>query len=207
MSQLIACKAKDGIILASDSLSLDFDISGNLIERQIDRLHQLSRNTAIMIGGASIGEQMCTALKDFISSEDIYDIDEVYNASLPFLASEYERFMRRSCEFWPPDPIHYVNFILAGFSEKDKENKFRLFLLWTKRKLPQLDGDEISAAFTVPRVIKIEHKLNGSIKENTEAVKILPEVRKQLEEQARNHEEIRAPFSYALITSEGFMKI
>ena len=44
----------------------------------------------------------------------------------------------------PIDPIHQVSFILAGKTEKDQKMPFRLYYLWTKKKLPQIDGDEIS---------------------------------------------------------------
>ena len=42
----------------------------------------------------------------------------------------------------------------------------RLYLIWTKKKLPQLDGDEITSAFAVPRLIRLGCKLNQLCKEN-----------------------------------------
>ncbi len=74
-------------------------------------------------------------------------------------------------------------------------------------KLPQLDGDEISSAYTVPRLIRLEYKLNQLSKENKSLQDILTQIRSHLEEQAEIHDEISGPFSYAVINRNGFKKI
>lgn len=207
MSQVIACKNQQGIILATDGKAIDFDPSGKMIDIKVDRLIQLTQYTAILTGGAAEGEKMCQTLKSFVSEEDVEDIEEVYGAALPFLATEYERFIRKHCEVLPLDPIHHVHFILAGYTEKDTQNPFRLYLVWTKKKLPQLDGDEITSAFAVPRIMRLEYNLNRYSKENRPLDVILPEIRKTLEKLSESQEEIGPPFSYAFITKEGFQKI
>ena len=139
MSQLIACKSKDGIVFGADGKAIDVDANGNLIELKVDRLHQLSEYAAILNGGAAAGESMCRALKNFVDQENLRYIDDIYNAALPFMATEYERFMRKKCEIQPIDPIHQVTFILGGYSKCDTDKPFRTYLLWTKRKLPLLE--------------------------------------------------------------------
>lgn len=136
--------------------------------------------------------------------ENLKYVEEVYNASLPFLASGYERFMRKSCEILPLDPIHYMYFIVAGYAGEDTPEPFRMYLIWTKKKLPRLDGDEIIAAFTIPRIMRLEYKLNRFSKENMPLDQILPEIRSSLANQAEIQEDIAPPFAYALITREGF---
>jgi len=207
MSQIVACKNQHGIVLGSDSKAIDFDLKGEMVESQVERLIQLTIHSAILTGGAREGSKMCHALRDFVSQEGLDDIEDVYGAALPFLATEYERFMRVQCEALPLDPIHHVHFILAGYSEKKAEDPYRLYLIWTKKKLPQLDGDEISSAFTVPRSLRLEYKLNQFSKENTPLDQILPEIKKGLERLADSQEEIGGPFSYAYITAGGFQKM
>jgi hypothetical protein len=207
MSQLIACKNEHGIILAADSKAIDFDPTGKMVDFKVDRLIQLTRYTAILTGGAAEGEKMCHTLENFLSEEGVNDIEEVYGAALPFLASEYEAFMRKYCEILPLDPIHHVHFILAGYTESDIQNPFRLYLLWTKKKLPQLDGDEISSAFAVPRIMRLEYNLNRLSKENRPLDRILTEVRKTLEKLPESQEEIGPPFCYAYITKDGFKEV
>ncbi|MGW8302771.1 MAG: hypothetical protein ACWGNO_11910 [Desulfobacterales bacterium] len=207
MSQIVACRTDTGIILAADSNAFDVNPNREIFEVKINRMLQLTSNTAIVTGGAPEGEIMCRTLKDFISEENLTDIDEVYNAALPFLASEYEKFIRKKCAFLPIDPIHQVYFILGGYSQNKTPNPFQLYLLWTKMKLPQLDGDQISSAYTVPRLIRLEYKLNQLSKENKPLKDILPEIRSHLEEQAQIHNEISGPFFYAVIDRDGFKKI
>jgi hypothetical protein len=206
MSLIVACKNKNGIVLAADSKSMDMDANGEFRELRVRRLVQLSRNAAILAGGAAEGESMALSLKSFTQSEGLSDIQDVYGGALPFLASEYDRYMRKACERLPLDPIHQIHFILAGYTEKDPENPYRLYLIWTKKKLPQLDGDEITLAFAVPRIMKLEYTLNRLCRENTGLDFIRSEIQKSLEKQAETQEEIGPPFHFAYVTEAGFQK-
>ena len=205
MSQLIACQNGHGIVLATDGKAVDFNPQGKMIDLKVDRLVQISQHTAILTGGAADGVVMCHALRNFLKEERLDDIQEVYGAALPFLSSEFEMFMRKRCEILPVDPIHHVYFILGGYTAKDPQRPFRLHLLWTKKKLPQLDGDEISFAYTAPRIIGLEYKLNQLCRENAPLDRMLPEIKKSMEKISKTQEEIGPPFSYAFITKEGFL--
>jgi hypothetical protein len=176
-------------------------------EFEVERLIPLTSYSAALTGGGAEGVKMCRALKGFVEDEGLEDILEVYGAALPFLATEYERFMRTECEVSALDPIQHVHFILAGYTEKDPENPFRLYLVWTKKKLPQLDGDEIGLAFAVPRIIRLEYRLNQMCRQNAKLDVILPEVQKTLERQGDMQEEIGGPFRYAIITRRGFERV
>lgn len=203
MSQIVACRTDMGIILAADSKALDVNPKNEIVELKVNRVLQLTSNTVIVTGGAAEGENMGRALRDFISEEKLADIDEVYQVALPFLGSEYEKFMRKKCAFWPADPIHQVYFILGGYSRKNDQKPFQLYLLWTKMKLPQLDGDEISSAYSVPRLMRLEHRLDQLSKENRPLEDILTEIRSNLQNQAEINDEISGPFSCAVISRTG----
>ena len=207
MSQLIACQNAHGIVLATDGKAIDFDPSGKMIELKVDRLVQISQHVAILTGGAADGVGMCHALKNFLKGEKLDDIQDIYGASLPFLSTEFERFMRKRCEILPVDPIHHVYFVLGGYTAKDPQRPFRLYLLWTKKKLPQLDGDEISFAYTAPRIMGLEYWLNQLCKQDAPLDQILSEVKKGMEKVGKTQEEIGPPFSYAFITKEGFQMV
>jgi hypothetical protein len=206
MSLIVACKNKNGIVLAADSKSMDMDASGEIRELRVTRMVQLSQNAAILAGGAAEGETMALSLRSFVQSEGLRDIQDVYGAALPFLASEYDRYMRKACELLPLDPIHQIHFILAGYTEKDAQNPYRLYMIWTKKKLPQLDGDEITLAFAVPRIMKLEYKLNRLCKGNAALDLIRSEIQKSLGKQAQMQEKIGAPFHFAYVTEAGFRK-
>jgi len=206
MSQLIACKNRNGIVLAADAKGFDFTASGELIESSMERIFQLGPTSAILAGGTMEGEKMCRALKAFVAEEGLKEVEEIYGAGLPFLASEYDRFMRKHCELIPLDPIHQVYFIMAGRSVTRQEDPYRLYLIWTKKKLPQLDGDEITKAFTVPRIMRLEYRLHQLSKEDAPIDSVLSVVKEAMERLAADQEEIGGPFSFVSITEKGFQR-
>ena len=182
------------------------DEIGKEIPLQVNRLLPLSSHCALVTAGAPEGVEMGHALKQFIQGEKLDDVQDLYGASLAFLSTEYERFMRKKCELLPVDPIHQVSFILAGKTEKDPAMPFRLYFLWNKKKLPQLDGDEISHAFSLPRRMGLEFQLNKMCKENA-SLKEIAEKTKEGMERLKEKGEIGSALSFAMITQEGFQPL
>jgi len=203
MSQLIACRNAHGIVLAADSLALDLDRKEAMVPVKTERFLPLGDHAAILTGGAPEGTGMCRTLKRFIAEEALRNVEDIYRAALPFLASEYELFMRKKCQVLPVDPLHHVHFILAGVSSQDSAQPYRMYLLWTKKSLPQLDGDEIGLAYTVPRRMGLEYTLGQLCKENKPLEEILLMVRRHMEKLGQEQDEVGPPFTYAVITQEG----
>jgi len=202
MSQLVVWKNGNGAVLGTDSKAIHFGPSVDNKEIDVERLVQLSEHAVILAGGAAEAVNMCQALQKFVKEEKLVDADEIYRAALPFLSSEYERFMRKTCEVLPLDPIHYVYFILGGYASRDGEDPFRLYFVWARKKLPQLDGEEISTAFTVPRRIGLELTLNELSKSNAaveDALKVVQEGMGKLEQL----DEVRRPFHFATVDGGG----
>jgi hypothetical protein len=206
MAQMIASQNVNGIVLAAENMALQLDDTGKEITFLMNRLLPLTSHAALMTAGAAEGVEMGKALKIFIEGEKVNDVQELYGATLAFLSTEYERFMRKKCEMLPIDPIHQVSFILAGRTEKDTARPFRLYFLWTKKKLPQLDGDEISHAFSIPRRMGLEFHLNTLCKENASLREIVDRMKEGIEK-LKGQGEIRFPVSYALITQEGYQSL
>jgi len=206
MAQMIASQNVNGIVLAAENMALQLDDTGKEISFLMNRLLPLTSHAALMTAGAAEGVEMGKALKIFIEGEKVNDVQELYGATLAFLSTEYERFMRRKCEILPIDPIHQVSFILAGRTEKDTARPFRLYFLWTKKKLPQLDGDEISHAFSIPRRMGLEFHLNTLCKENAPLREIADRMKEGIEK-LKGQGEIRFPVSYAMITQEGYQSL
>ena len=202
MSQIIVAQDIYGIVLAAENRAIQLDEKGEEIPLKVDRLIPIATHCGLLVTGAVEGTDMGRALKDFIWEEKMTDVQDIYGASLAFLSTEYEQFMRKKCELLPIDPIHQVSFILAGRTEKDREMPFRLYFLWTKKKLPRLDGDEISYAFSIPRRMGLEFQLNKMAKENAPLKDILKKMKEAME-QLRGRGEVSGPFSFGTITEEG----
>jgi hypothetical protein len=206
MSQIIVAKNIHGIVLASEDRALQLDESGREISFRVNRLLPLTSHCAILAAGAAEGIEMGNALKSFIRGERINDVEDLYGASLAFLSTEYERFMKKKCELLPIDPIHHVSFVLAGKTTKDQAMPFRLYFLWTKKKLPQLDGDEISYAYSLPRRMALEFQLNKMCRENVSLEEILEKVVEGVE-RLKEKGEVTSSFSFARITQEGYQSL
>lgn len=206
MSQIIVAQNVHGIVLAGENRAIQLDEKGNEVSLKTNRLLPLTSHCALLTAGAPEGTEMGNALKNFLLEEKLNDVQELYGAAIAFLSTEYERFMRKKCELLPIDPIHQVSFILAGKTEKDQSMPFRLYFLWTKKKLPQLDGDEISNAFSLPRRMGLEFRLNKMCKENASLKDILKSVREGME-QLKGKGEVSGPFSFAMITREGYQSL
>jgi hypothetical protein len=206
MSQLIAFKNQSGILLAADSRAPRFTLDGEVEWREGERFQALGKGAAILAGGAPEGAKMIADLAELVESESVTGVEEIYNLALPFLTSAYTEFMRKECEFVPLDPLHHVFFILGGRTGGEAADPFRTYLIWIRRKLPQLDADEIESAFTTPRLIGLEARLARLSRENADLDAVLPDIRGAMEVQAERNEEIAPPFVYARITREGLVR-
>jgi hypothetical protein len=207
MSQIIVAKNIHGIILAAENRALQLDESGEEISLQVNRLIPLTSHCALLTAGAAEGTEMGNALRSFIQGEGFNDVEELYGASLAFLSTEYERFMRKKCELLPIDPIHHVSFVLAGKTSRDQTMPFRLYFFWTKKKIPQLDGDEISYAFSLPRRMGLEFQLNKMCKENASLKEILKKVMEGLRH-LKSQGEVSSSFSFAMINQvQGYQSL
>jgi hypothetical protein len=206
MSQIIVAQNVHGIVMAGENRAIQLDEKGSEISLQINRLLPLTAHAALLISGAAEGRDMGSALKDFLLGEKLNDVQDVYGTALAYLSTEYERFMRKKCELLPIDPIHQVSFVLGGRTEKDQKMPYRLYYIWTKKKLPQLDGDEISNAFSLPRRMSLEFRLNKMCKENAPLKEILKKMAEGME-QLKSKGEVSGPFSFGMITQEGYQSL
>jgi hypothetical protein len=203
MSQIVVARNVHGIVLAAENSAIQLNGEGKEIPLKINRLLPLTSHSALLTTGAPEGADMGNALKSFVQGEKLNDVQELYGATLAFLSTEYERFMRKKCEVLPIDPIHQVSFILAGRTEKDPAMPYRLYFVWTKKKLPQLDGDEISHAFSLPRRMGLEFQLNKMCKEKVPLKEMAKKVAEGFE-RLKSQGEIGTSFSFAMITQDGY---
>jgi hypothetical protein len=206
MEQIVVVRSFQGIILAAENRAIQLNERAEEVSLEVKRILPLSSQSALLTAGAPEGIEMANSLKSFVQEEGLRDVEDLYGAALAYLSTEYERFMRKKCEVLPIDPIHYVSFILAGKTSKDEERPFRLYYLWTKKKLPRLDGEEISNAFSLPRKMALEYQLNQLSKNDASLGEIMNTVRGGIEK-LRAQGEAKASFSLAQITRDGYLAL
>ena len=101
MSQIVVARNAHGIILAAENWAVQLDEGGREISLPVNRLLPLTSHSALLTVGAPEGIEMGNALKHFIEGEKLTDVEQLYGVALPFLSTEYERFMRKKCELLP----------------------------------------------------------------------------------------------------------
>jgi hypothetical protein len=206
MSQIIVAQSVNGIILAAEKRAVMVNEKGEEVSLSMDRLIPLSPGCALIAAGAVEGVEMGRSLKEFLRGEGLVDVQDIYGAALAYLATEHERLMRKKCEILPIDPIHHASFIVAGRTERDPARPFRLYYLWTKKKLPQLDGDEIANAFCLPRRMGLEYQLNQMGKASASLEEILAKAKEGLEK-LRTQGEVSGPVAWARINRAGYQTL
>ena len=206
MSQIIVAQSIHGIILAAEKRAVQVNQKGEEVSLSVGRLIPLSPACALIAAGAVEGVEMGKSLKEFLRGEGLADVQDIYGAALAYLATEHDRLMRKKCEILPIDIIHHVSFILAGKTERDQERPFRLYYLWTKKKLPQLDGDEISHAFCLPRRMGLEYQLNQMGKANASLKEIQAKAKEGMEK-LRMQGEASGPVAWARINRDGYQSL
>ncbi|MGQ9485554.1 MAG: hypothetical protein ACUVSA_11480 [Desulfosoma sp.] len=207
MSQIIACETKEGIVLGVDAKAVDMDPQGNVTHSTVEWLHPLGKRAAVAAGGAPEGAEMARLLSRFVAEEKLEDIAEIYPAALSFLASQFQDFRRRMCRVVPLDPMHQVYFLLTGVSAQDPENPYKLYLVWTKKKQPQLDGEEIRHAFTVPRRMALEYRLSQMAQRGASVQDVFKEVRAAMESLTWYKEEVGPPYRFAVLSMDGLREL
>jgi hypothetical protein len=206
MSQIIVAQSVNGIILAAEKRAVMVNEKGEEVSLSMDRLIPLSPGCALIAAGAVEGVEMGRSLKEFLRGEGLVDVQDIYGAALAYLATEHERLMRKKCEILPIDPIHHASFIVAGRTERDPARPFRLYYLWTKKKLPQLDGDEIANAFCLPRRMGLEYQLNQMGEANASLEEILAKAKEGLEK-LKMQGEVSGPVAWARINRAGYQTL
>jgi len=204
MTQLIAAQASDGIVLAADSKGFSFDEQGNMQEVSITPLLALSPQTAVLGGGDADAAHVIESLQKFIRDEGVHDVTEVYEAALPFLNSEYERIMTEKCNCLPVDPVHHMYFILAGRNAASDKDPFMIRLIWNRKRHPQLEGEDIRFAFTVPRQMGLEYSLAKQIQEGATIEAVYDNVQRAMTRfLEKDASMVSAPLHMARIDAQG----
>ncbi|MCF8039704.1 MAG: hypothetical protein K9K79_10345 [Desulfohalobiaceae bacterium] len=207
MTQIIVAKTRGGLALAADSKGYAFDEQGKMQEMSINPLIPLGQKAALIAGGDADAVQAGQNLSQFIKQEGLSLIPEIYAAALPFLNTEYEKIMRRKCNCLPVDPIQHIYFILAGISDSP-ESRFQLHLIWARKKLPQLDGDEITSAFSVPRQMGFEYTLGQLVADGATLEFILSTIEQEMHRLNKLDSSLASPpFRFATISEDGFKQL
>lgn len=205
MSLVISCITKEGIFICADGKAMGWKPDGEPIVVQVNPVVFINNRALIVAGGVPESVEMATKCAKFLADEGIADVVEMNSAVLAFLAGEYDVFMRKKCEIMPFEPTFSVYFLLGGWSEKEK--RYCMYFMWTKKKLPSLDSEEIKSVFCMPRVMSIEAKLSSMVKSGASLEDIVKLVKDRVPSLEQLGDDIGPPWSYFILKQDKIEKI
>jgi len=105
MSQLIACAAQDGILLAGDSRGVFFEPGGEERFISLDRIIPYSSHIVLASAGASEAHDLCKEFADFAQGENLTEVNALIEAVVPYFTGKVNEVRRKMCEKLPLNPI------------------------------------------------------------------------------------------------------
>ncbi|SFM58753.1 hypothetical protein [Thermodesulforhabdus norvegica] len=204
MSFVAAAIARDGAVVVTDGRAMGWSPDGSVVNVQVDRIIPVGKNALIAAGGAPEAVEMAKKAAAFIHDEGLEELNRIFHALVAFLAGEYEAFMRKKCQVVPVDPTHYIHFLLVGYDAP--EDAFKMFLIWNKKKLPSLDGEQVGPVFSVPRIMSLEVTLMQMVKEGAGVGELVKEIEKRISSVEKISDDIGPPWKFMLIDREGIKR-
>lgn len=205
MSLVISCITKEGILVCTDGKAMGWNPGGEPIVVQVDPVVSVDNKALIIAGGAPESVGMAMKCSKFLETEGISDVSDMHSAALAFLAGEYDVFMRKQCEIIPFEPAFSIYFLIGGWSEKEK--RYCMYFMWTKKKLPSLDSEEIKSIFCMPRVMSIEAKLSNMIRSGAYLDEIVKSVKDRVPTLEQLGDDIGPPWHYFILRQNKIEKI
>ena len=203
MGQLIACKAKDGVLIASDSGAVHFEPDGEEKLLSGEHLFPINQFAVAAFAGAVEGAELCRDFVDFVKGEALEDFDALAGAAVPFFTGRYDEFMRKVCELLPLEPLLNLYFLLAGYNKQKPDDPGRLLVMWNRVQPPKIDVERQVKIFTLPRRMGLEMKLNQMVSRGAMVADLVTAARAGMEKLATKDEYIKPPYRFMSITAAG----
>jgi hypothetical protein len=219
MTQVIACSAPEGIVLATDSRGTWFDETGGKRHFSLKKLLRLTSHSALLSAGAGIGVEMSLAFQNFLQRRGTEAIEDVAHTALFFFTDQYgkrlgKREMPRTSS--PPTPyrtseeavpLNEVYLILAGYSFRDRVRPYHLHLFSSEGEGTGIKALRTSHIVVVPRSLSMEKRLEAQRETGSSLASLLTLCKSFLQKRSGEGEEVGPPFYFAAITPSGYKEI
>ena len=203
MGQLIACAAAGGVLIASDSKTVTFEVSGEEKHLTVDRLVPVTSHIVLASAGALEAHDLCRDFASFAKAEGLTDPDALIEAAIPYFTGRCDEILRKMCEKLPLDPVINMYLVVAGYSIRSPESPGRLFVIWDRPKPPKIEYNRVTSIFTLPRRMGLEFRLNQLLQQKAHLSRVVEVAKVGLEKLAGQDEYIGPPYRFLTITDRG----
>ncbi len=117
MSQLVAVKTKDGLLMAADRRVEIRGEDGDKVEKTAKKLFSLGHFAAVATSGAAVGIEMSRNISTTLEVRKHIPYLELVPYTLSFFQAQYDRFIELGSDWFSQNPeafkLSYI--LLAGF--------------------------------------------------------------------------------------------
>lgn len=201
--QAIICCTDEGLVMASDSLSVD---EHDGAQATMQKVYPLGMHAAILTSGAAIGVQLSRDLSQWLQARQLEDFDDTVAVSRDFLAQGYAHHLRarhgRSGQHAPAE--RHLYFAIGGYSGQQASSPYLAILLHSEAGDLPFQEMRLPRVFTLPRKVVFEGRVTRQI---AEGIGLRPLATVCLEALAgmaeRKPEAVGGPFDVAIVRSSG----
>jgi 20S proteasome alpha/beta subunit len=204
MSQLIACAAQEGVLLAGDSRGVFFESSGEERFISLDRIIPYSSHVVVASAGAIEAHDLCKDFAGFAKGEKITEVNDLIEAAIPYFSGKVDEALRKMCEKLPLDPIINMYLVVAGYSPQAGA---QLFVIWDRPKPPKIEYNRVTPIFTLPRRMGLEAKLGQLVNQKAPLSQLAGTTKAALEKLAARDDYVAPPFKLVTVTAQGVTAI
>ncbi len=198
MSQILAVRTEDGVVVATDSKAILF-LGDKRYTLTVEKLFKINSSLGIITLGLTYGIEMVRDFLDYLRKEGIKEFGDVCGVANTFFSSQFSKELKRAPHHIK-DLYKRLYIMIFGRSISD----YRITLFSTENyELPFLE-QKIESVVTIPRLPIFEIKIKKLAKELS-----LFDLASYMLNYLRScdNEDIGPPFYGAIVTDKGFFWI
>lgn len=206
MTQAIVCYDQNGLVLATDSLTVQ-ELEGGRVAKTIEpHLFPLGQHTAILAAGDAPSAQLCAQLAQWLPSRHLADVEDVLAVSRDFLAEGLARYAREQRRNKRRLPRHLC-FIIGSYSPGRSTPGDAVLLQSTAAEVPFKEM-HLGHVFTWPRRLVLEGRITRRLAEGESLRDVGRYCLAALEEVAARHPgAVGGPFQALLVSGNGVQSL
>ncbi len=201
MSQLVACRAAEGVVIAADR-QVVLEQGGEVRTRTIRKLFPLGPGAVVATSGAAVGIWVSRTLSHLLRRRGALPFEDLEAYVLQVFQNEYDQFVHQGASWFAANPqAHRLSYILLAARNGAGSHLFRFYA-------SEAHGDPYRAlptgdVLTAPRRLGLEARLLQGITAGLPLESLAGRAAEGLRTIASREDSVAGPFDIALVGEAG----
>ena len=205
MTQILGAVTSEGIMVATDSVAIEFDPQGNERRFPVEKLFSVGSHAFIVSGGMGISVDLSLRFKRYVEEKGLPGIEPMIPAAGAFLNGQLGEALRVSRQpVGEQGELERIYFLLGGYSFRSVETPYQLALWGSETRRVPLKRIQVGAGVAIPRALAAEVRLNRMAMDKRPLGEILDFAHQFLAKVAASGPDVGPPFRFGVLTSSGF---